>query len=148
MAKLIRCPAGHVYDSQAHDERPERACTGVLEPAKEDRKALLDEDAGGRKEGAGKKDDGGKPSKPLPWLALIGGAAVVLLGVAGFFLFRPAGEDKGDTSSQPSGVSAIAEAMSDPNLEACRKTVGDDMPACERRHRLQEIQRPGARTAL
>jgi tetratricopeptide (TPR) repeat protein len=93
MVKLIRCPAGHVYDSDAHSACPECArieAEDEKEEAQEAKKkaksaapsqsetaAALDSDA--RSEASG---------IPVTWIAG-GGIGLVVLAALGFFLLRP-----------------------------------------------------------
>ncbi len=67
---------------------------------------------------------------PKSWLA-IGGGAVAVLAVAGFFLLRPSGENKG-TIPSPSPSQSIADPNSDPDFQACLKPSDVQSEACER----------------
>lgn len=155
MGKLVRCGAGHVYDSSAHAACPECARVGADEATAGD---------------AGGPDHAIAPRAapliqtdiPLPWLAG-GGLAALLAVVAGIYLLRaPAppsdttGEvpqeqesskvqpQPGPASPGPAGGSpaspkpsaptaASADSTGDPEYQACKKTAGDaSIAACDR----------------
>ncbi|MGD9502463.1 MAG: tetratricopeptide repeat protein [Methyloceanibacter sp.] len=129
MAKLIRCPSGHVYDKTAHEVCPECA-----------RAAVPEAEAGGEPETAPVRDSKGPDAKderkpaPKPWLA-IGGAALALLAIAGFFLLRPSGDTTKETpqATAESTPSTPADAKSDPDYQTCDAGSGDGViPACDR----------------
>ena len=116
MAKLIRCPAGHVYDSEAHEACPECARTGVAKAAE----ARVSKAAQGVEEDGGGGGGEAKRGIPLTWL-IGGGAAAALLIAAAIFLLRPSG-----APVQP------ADANSDPDFQACLKPSDARTEACER----------------
>ena len=120
MAKLIRCPAGHIYDSAAHEACPECARTGLPKPAKDARPAQVSKAARGDEDDSGKAEGTGKRGVPLTWL-IGGGAAAALLIAAAVFLLRPSG-----APVQPS------DANSDPDFQACLKPSDVQAEACER----------------
>jgi tetratricopeptide (TPR) repeat protein len=114
MAKLTRCPAGHVYDRDAHEDCPECARLGVkhepppAEPSPSEAAATDTE-----------KLDGGLSGIPKSWLAVGGGAAALLLAA---FLFLGGGGSK---------ITDPKDAKADADFSAC---TGDktDASACER----------------
>jgi tetratricopeptide (TPR) repeat protein len=105
MAKLIRCPAGHIYDSEAHASCPACARPGAAssEPAKAKTVKVVSPTSGPRP----------SPSfLPKP-LMLIAGAGVAVLAVA-TLLLRPGAPSRND-----------AEQRQDPAFLACRDSLGD-----------------------
>lgn len=123
MAKLIRCPSGHVYDTEAHASCPE--CARTEEVAEESGAAPnTDGDGGGSKRGI-----------PASWL--VGGGAALAVVAAGFSLLRPATpvpEQKTATVEHASPASATppAVAAADPDFQACIKTPTNDQQPCDR----------------
>jgi len=117
MAKLTRCPAGHVYDREAHASCPECARTGVAERASG--KAALGRES----------ESAGTSGMPKSWLA-IGGAGIVVLILAGLFLLKPTGENKVDTPSPPPPATAV-DPKTDSDYGACAQEKSDQA-ACDR----------------
>jgi tetratricopeptide (TPR) repeat protein len=111
MAKMIRCPSGHVYDNDAHESCPECARAGVTEPAPALRTASAAEEDGSQGRGEAKR------GIPLTWL-IGGGAAAALLIAAAVFMLRPSGSP--------------ADPNSDPDFQACLKPSDVQAEACER----------------
>jgi tetratricopeptide (TPR) repeat protein len=133
MAKLIRCPAGHIYDSEANASCPQCARTETAhaptppgaeaqkqEPAASAPavgKAKISGSTGKSERDKGGKDEGGK--RPLPIGLIAGGAvaAVILIGAA-IFLLRPSKHVAADT---------------DPDFQACANINANPDPApCDR----------------
>ena len=134
MAKMIRCPAGHVYDKEAHDACPECA-----------RAALRQADQAQISPSKAEDQQDQRRSLPLPWLAG-GGVAMVALIAATIFLLRPT-EPPAVPPPQPtcagSGTSAgsctplaspkppapnsqaHADPKSDPDYQACDTSSGN-----------------------
>jgi tetratricopeptide (TPR) repeat protein len=109
VAKLIRCPSGHVYDSEAQASCPE--CARVAS-ADADNGAALEADSG----------DGGKTGRPTSPFLIWGCAAVGL--IAGiFFLLRP---------SPQAPVLSEDEQKANLAAEACATSSGADGQACDR----------------
>ena len=140
MAKLIRCPAGHIYDSAAHEACPECARTGVPRAAEDTRPAQVSEAARGAEGDSSKGGGEAKHGIPLTWL-IGGGAAAVLLIAAAIFLLRPSGAPVQQTESTnqtpastpgPSAQTSSADPKSDPDYGACEKASGDSIAACDR----------------
>ena len=141
MAKLIRCPAGHIYDSEAHEACPECARTGVPKAAEDARPAQVSRAARKAEEDSGKGDDTGKRGMPLAWL-IGGGAAAVLLIAGAVFLLRPSGGpvQQADSTNQtpasapgPSAQTSTADPKSNPDYGACEKASSDSsIAACDR----------------
>lgn len=159
MGKLVRCGAGHVYDSSAHAACPECARVGADEaPAG---------DAGAPDHAIAPRAAPLIPTRiPLPWLAG-GGLAVLLAVVAGTYLLRapappsdttgevpeqqasskiqpqPGPASPGSAGGAPAGspaspkpsasTAASADPTGDPEYQACKKTAGDaSIAACDR----------------
>jgi hypothetical protein len=121
MAKLIRCPSGHVYDEEAHGACPECSRVEALERAT----------GGGSWAEAAR--EGGKSGVPSSWL-LVGGIAVVAVVAAGYLLTRPASPPpapKTETAEHaaPGSAASATDPNSDPDLKTC---LGGDGDACSR----------------
>jgi tetratricopeptide (TPR) repeat protein len=100
MAKMIRCPAGHVYDKEAHDSCPKCA-----------RADQQQADEAQVSPGKAEDEQDQRRSLPLPWLASGGVAVIALIGIA-IFLLRPAAQPQPtkpiETASQSQGSSTNA----------------------------------------
>ena len=124
MAKMTRCPAGHVYDKEAHDACPECTRAGVRETS--------DAQAVEGKKDEQKSDDqkDGKRSLPFAWLAG-GAAALVVLIAAGIFLYRqpsPPSQAPKPAPSAPAAGTAPTAAVNpdaDQDFQTCNKGAGD-----------------------
>ena len=140
MAKLIRCPAGHIYDSAAHEACPECARTGVPRAAED--WAQVSEAARGAEGDSSKGGGEAKHGIPLTWL-IGGGAAAVILIAAAIFLLRPSGApvQQVKISTRPKllyrrqgrrAQTSTADPKSDPDYGACEKASGGSIVACDR----------------
>jgi tetratricopeptide (TPR) repeat protein len=136
MAKLIRCPAGHIYDKEAHESCPECVRMGIgadtpaaspsppqagqaePKPAAVKTPQPSKSDKGDR----GSKDEGGK--RPLPIGLIAGGAiaAVVLIGAA-IFMLRPA---KHVTAESDPDFQACANISANPDPAPCDRAIASD----------------------
>jgi tetratricopeptide (TPR) repeat protein len=120
MAKLIRCPAGHVYDKEAYEACPACARSGVREPhatAVTEGKTTITEDKTDERKSARKESP--KRSVPISWLAGAGVVAILVIA-AGFFLYH----------KPPSELPA---AGSDQDFQTCKKDAGGEAAAaCDR----------------
>lgn len=108
MAKLIRCPSGHVFDSEAHASCPECARTEVPEA---EAGAAQDTDSGG---GSGKT---GRPINPL----MVWGCAAVALIAAGFFMLRPT--PSYTPTADPGTEAEFKECMDAVDRQACDRAI-------------------------
>ena len=154
MAKMIRCPAGHVYDKEAHDSCPECARAAVRQADQAQVSPSKAED---------QQDQ--RRSLPLPWLAG-GGVAMVALIAATIFLLRPTEPPAvPPDAADVCGIrhvgrllhsACLAQAAGAEFSSACRSEIGSGLPGVRyilrecgdhglrQGHRLGQVHRIGS----
>lgn len=118
MAKLARCPAGHVYDRDAHASCPACARSGI------EHKPVVPPSGAHPEDVAIAAASGGKPSLPVNPM-LIGLAAAAVLAVGGYLLLGGSSAISDPVlAKQDPDYAACAKA--DRVVEACDKAIGSE----------------------
>lgn len=103
MAKLTRCPAGHVFDTDAHSSCPECERLGV-------KHAAPPASSEAQPQRSGLPADGSRRALPANPIVL-GAAGAIVLGLGGYFVFGTTG----------ASISDPAAAKADPDYAACEQ---------------------------